>query len=69
MNVTVPFTTLIGATDQPGELAGYGPITAEVGRRIAGDAVWRRVLTARPLVPCWITGPPGTSRRGIWPSM
>jgi hypothetical protein len=45
VNVTVPFTTLIGATDQPGELAGYGPITAEVARRIAGDAVWRRVLT------------------------
>jgi hypothetical protein len=45
VNVTVPVTTLIGATDQPGELAGYGPITAEVARRIAGDAVWRRILT------------------------
>ena len=45
VNVTVPVTTLIGASDEPGELAGFGPITAEVARRIAGDAVWRRVLT------------------------
>ncbi len=45
VNVTVPITTLIGASDEPGELAGYGPITAEVARRIAGDATLRRLLT------------------------
>jgi hypothetical protein len=45
VNVTVPFTTLGGISDEPGELAGYGPITAEAARRIAGDAVLRRIVT------------------------
>jgi hypothetical protein len=33
--------------DQPGELDGYGPITAAMARRIAADptATWRRLLT------------------------
>ena len=43
--MTVPYSTLIGIDDQPGELAGYGPITAEVARRIAGHGTWRRLLT------------------------
>ena len=45
VNVAVPFTALAGINDEPGELSGYGPVTAEVARRIAGDAVWRRILT------------------------
>ncbi|HEX6234944.1 MAG TPA: DUF222 domain-containing protein [Jiangellaceae bacterium] len=45
LNVTVPFTTLAGINDEPGELAGHGPITAEAARRIAGDATLRRLLT------------------------
>jgi hypothetical protein len=45
VNVTVPFSTLAGIGDEPGELTGYGPITAEAARRIAGDAVLRRILT------------------------
>src|SRR5699024_7375422 len=43
--VTVPYTSLIGADDAPGELAGHGPISADVARRIAAHGTWRRVLT------------------------
>lgn len=45
VQVTVPFSTLIGLDDQPGELAGYGPVPASVARRIAADGTWRRLLT------------------------
>jgi hypothetical protein len=45
INVTVPFTTLIGIDDEPGVLTGYGLIHPEVARRIAADATWRRILT------------------------
>jgi hypothetical protein len=45
IQVTVPFSTLLGLDDQPGELAGYGPIPASVTRRIAADGTWRRLLT------------------------
>ena len=45
VNVTVAYTTLIGADDHPAHLAGYGPIGAEVARRIAAHGVWRRILT------------------------
>jgi hypothetical protein len=45
VNVTVAYTTLIGADDQPAHLEGYGPITADVARRIAADGTWRRLLT------------------------
>lgn len=43
--VTVSDRTLMGLDDLPGALAGYGPIPAGLAREIAGDAVWRRVLT------------------------
>ncbi|HMG31970.1 MAG TPA: DUF222 domain-containing protein, partial [Jiangellaceae bacterium] len=45
VNVTVAYTTLIGADDQPAHLHGHGPITAEAARRIAAHGVWRRILT------------------------
>ena len=41
----MPYTTLTGADDQPGELLGYGPIPADLARDIAADAVWKRLLT------------------------
>src|SRR5690625_2077631 len=44
-NVTVPYSTLIGIDDHPGQLAGYGTITADVARRIATLGTWRRILT------------------------
>ena len=45
IHVIVPYTTLTGADDQPGELLGYGPIPADLARDIAADAVWKRLLT------------------------
>jgi hypothetical protein len=46
VQVTVALSTLLGFDEQPGELAGYGPVTAEVARRIAGDPTrtWRRLV-------------------------
>lgn len=43
--VTVDLTTLLGLTDTPGELSGYGPITADTARQIAQDATLRRLVT------------------------
>ena len=45
VQVTVPAGTLLGLEDRPGDLAGYGPITAETARRLAGTGVLRRLLT------------------------
>ena len=47
VQVTVAATTLMGLDDQPGELDGYGTITATMARHIATDptATWRRLLT------------------------
>jgi hypothetical protein len=47
VQVTVALSTLTGLDDQPGELAGYGPIPASMARRIAADegSVWRRLVT------------------------
>jgi hypothetical protein len=43
--VTVSAATLLGLSEQPGEIAGYGPITADLARELVGDATWRRLLT------------------------
>ena len=47
VRVVVAATTLLGLDEQPGELAGYGPIPAEVARRLAADhtGTWQRILT------------------------
>jgi len=46
MQVVVDAATLAAAANEPGELKGYGPITGEHAREIAGrDARWRRLLT------------------------
>jgi uncharacterized protein DUF222 len=45
LQVTVPVSTVMGVDDQPGELAGYGPLDATTARVLAGDATWRRLLT------------------------
>jgi hypothetical protein len=36
--VTVSAATLLGLSEQPGEIAGFGPITADLARDLAGDA-------------------------------
>jgi hypothetical protein len=45
VQVTVPATTLLGLDEQPGQLAGYGPVSASVARRLAAKGTWRRLLT------------------------
>jgi hypothetical protein len=44
VDLQVPLTTLIGLTDFPGELAGYGPVIADIARQVVTeqtDATWR----------------------------
>lgn len=45
--VHVDLTTLMGLRNEPGELAGHGPIPASVARQIAYDngSTWRRIVT------------------------
>ncbi|MEN0130016.1 MAG: DUF222 domain-containing protein, partial [Brevundimonas sp.] len=45
VNLTVAATTLLGLDENPGELAGYGPIPAPVARELAQEGTWRRILT------------------------
>ena len=46
VNVTVPVLTLIGKSEEPAELEGYGPIDPETARRLAGTATsFLRILT------------------------
>ncbi|WP_327635001.1 HNH endonuclease [Kribbella sp. NBC_00482] len=45
IEVVVPASTLLGLDDDPAELTGYGPIPADMARRIAADGTWRRLLT------------------------
>ncbi len=47
VQVTVALSTLLGTDDQPGELAGHGPVPAALARRLAADptGTWRRLLT------------------------
>jgi hypothetical protein len=43
--VTVDLTTLLGLTQRPGELSGFGPISPETARELAKDATLRRLVT------------------------
>jgi len=46
VNITVPVLTLMGKSEEPGELEGYGPIDPETARRLAGTATsFQRILT------------------------
>ena len=45
VNVTIDLPTLLGFAENPGELAGYGAIPAEVARALASDATWKRFIT------------------------
>jgi len=47
IGVTVALSTLLGVDEQPGELAGHGPIPASLARRLAADetGTWRRLVT------------------------
>ncbi|MBD3943829.1 DUF222 domain-containing protein [Microbacterium sp. NEAU-LLC] len=44
--ITVPVMTLLGHSDEPATLDGYGPIDTDTARRLAGEASsWVRILT------------------------
>jgi len=47
VQVTVALSTLLGVDEQPADLDGYGPIPADVARRIAADptGTWHRLIT------------------------
>ena len=46
VSVLVPAMSLLGASDVPATLAGYGPIDLETAKRLAGTSkTWIRVLT------------------------
>ncbi|TDD43413.1 DUF222 domain-containing protein [Kribbella antibiotica] len=45
IEVLIPVGTLLGLDDEPCELTGYGPIPAEMARRISERGTWRRLLT------------------------
>ena len=69
--VTVSAATLMGLSEQPGELAGYGTITADLARELAGDATWRRLLTDPATGEALEFGtdtyrPPAALRRFVW---
>ncbi|MGP3925643.1 DUF222 domain-containing protein [Streptomyces sp. 8N616] len=63
VQVTVSFDTLIGATDDPAELKGYGPITAGQARALATEpgSIWRRLIT-QPTTGMLIKTDPTTYR-------
>src|SRR5690606_17156792 len=45
VQVTVGAGTLLGIDDQPAQLGGYGPIPADLARRLAQDGTWRALFT------------------------
>jgi hypothetical protein len=44
VNLTIPLITLLGLADSPGELGGFGPITAHTARQIATGALDSRAV-------------------------
>lgn len=45
VNVTIDLPTALGLAENPGQLAGYGPIPAAIARQIAADGRWKRFIT------------------------
>jgi hypothetical protein len=44
VQLTMDLPTLLGLRDNPGEIAGYGPIPASAARALAADGKWRRLV-------------------------
>jgi hypothetical protein len=72
IDLVVDLDTLAGLSDQPGDLGGYGPVIADIARKIADDsnrAQWRicRVNDAGEIVHVGTTSrrPTSTQRRRI----
>jgi len=45
VNVTIDLPTLLGLKENPGQLAGYGVLPAQIIRALAGEGKWRRFIT------------------------
>lgn len=45
VSVVVSLATLLGLSQEPGELLGLGPIPADAARELAADGVWRAWIT------------------------
>lgn len=45
VHLTMAFSTWVGLDEHPAELEGYGPVDADVGRKLAAAGVWRWLLT------------------------
>jgi hypothetical protein len=45
IQIVIDAATLLRLADHPAELAGYGPLPAELARQLAADAHWRRLVT------------------------
>jgi len=45
VNLTIDLPTLLGLSENPGILAGYGAIPASVARELAADGKWKRFVT------------------------
>jgi hypothetical protein len=45
VNVTVDLKTLLGLNENPGQLAGYGVLPAQIVRALASEGKWRRFIT------------------------
>jgi len=62
VDLRVDLDTLAELSEAPGELAGYGPVVADIARRVASDAVaaeWRCTVTDHDGSVVW----EGTTRR------
>ncbi|MDQ1180454.1 HNH endonuclease signature motif containing protein [Rhodococcus sp. SORGH_AS_0301] len=44
--IVLDAATAAGLAGNPGHLVGWGPVPADVARRIAGDATWQALITA-----------------------
>jgi hypothetical protein len=57
LSVQIDFATLAGITDHPGEIAGYGAVTASTARALAASAATVRALIEHPAPPPEIADP------------
>jgi hypothetical protein len=57
LSVQVDFATLAGITEHPGEIAGYGAVTASTARALAASAATVRALIEHPAPPPEIADP------------
>lgn len=44
VQVVIDLPTLLGMADNPAQLVGYGPVPAQVGRMLAAEGAWRRLV-------------------------